>query len=91
MKLTEQEKKRKIILWLGAGLLGVSAGFAILILTGIITPNIFPPTGEPLDINPLSSALATFLMLIVIMYIGTRVLDFGLKYSKDENKPKKSE
>lgn len=84
IKLAEQEKKRKIILWIGAGLLILTAGFAILVLTGVITPVIFPPTGEPLDVSPLSSALVVFLMLIIILYVGTRVLDFGLKYPKNE-------
>ncbi|NVM31011.1 MAG: hypothetical protein HWN65_19375 [Candidatus Helarchaeota archaeon] len=82
--MAEQEKKRKIILWIGAGLLILTAGFAILVLTGVITPVIFPPTGEPLDVSPLSSALVVFLMLIIILYVGTRVLDFGLKYPKNE-------
>jgi hypothetical protein len=67
--------------------LGTTTVFAILVLTGIITPSIFPPTGNLLDVNPLSSGLLTFLMLIVLLYIGTRILDFGLKYRNEERKP----
>ncbi len=82
-------KKSDYILLSGAILLGTTVVFTLLILTGIITPNIFPPTGELLDVNPLTSALITFLMLIILLYVGTRVLDFGLKYRKTELEPKK--
>ena len=88
--MSEKEKMRRIIFWIGAGILGTTAIFAILVLTGIVTPIIFPPTGLPLDVSPLSSALITFLMLIILIYVGTRILDFGLKYKKDELESKKS-
>ena len=89
--LADREKKSKYILWIGASLLVTTVIFTILILTGVITPNIFPTTGDLLDVNPLSSGLLTFLMLIILLYVGTRVLDFGLKYRKDEQEtqPKK--
>jgi ABC-type multidrug transport system fused ATPase/permease subunit len=91
MFLMDKERKSRFILWIGAGLLGTTVVFAILVLTGVIVPNIFPPTGNLLDVNPLSSGLLTFLMLIILLYVGTRVLDFGLKYRKDEQEtqPKK--
>jgi len=83
----DKDKKSRYILWTGAALLGTTAIFAILVLVGAITPNIFPPTGNLLDVNPLSSGLLTFLMLIVLLYVGTRILDFGLKYRKEEPEP----
>ncbi|NVM55039.1 MAG: hypothetical protein HWN66_15140 [Candidatus Helarchaeota archaeon] len=86
--MSEKGIKRKYILWTGAGLLGFTVVFAVLVLTGVITPVIFPPTGEPLDVSPLSSAFVTFLMLIILIYVGTRVLDFGLKYSNEDNESK---
>ncbi|MFX1294816.1 MAG: hypothetical protein ACFFD2_08180 [Promethearchaeota archaeon] len=89
--MSEKEKRRKYILWTGAGLLILTAVLAVLILTGFITPNIFPPTGSLLDINPLSSGLLTFLMLIILIYVGTRILDFGLKYGKEDSESKKNE
>ena len=82
--MSDQTKTRKYILWTGAGLLGATAIFAILVLSGVITPIIFPPTGLPLDVSPLSSAFVTFLMLIILIYVSTRLLDFGLKYPKDD-------
>lgn len=86
----DKDKTSRYILWIGAALLGTTAVFAILVLVGVIAPNIFPPTGEPLDANPLSSGLLTFLMLIVLLYVGTRVLDFGLKYRREEPEPPKT-
>lgn len=88
--MAEENKKRMYILWAGAGLLGATAIFAILVLTGVITPIIFPPTGLPLDVSPLASAIVTFLMLIILIYVSTRVLDFGLKYPKDDATPKET-
>jgi len=82
--LNERKKKSDYILLIGTIILGMTIVFAILILTGIITPNIFPPSGSILDINPLSSGLLTFLMLVILLYVGSRVLDFGLKYRKEE-------
>lgn len=79
--MNQKEKRRTFIFWIGAALLGTCAIFALLVLIGAVTPNVFPPTGEPLDVSPLSSALVTFLMLIILIYVGTRVLDFGLKYT----------
>ncbi|HUX98551.1 MAG TPA: hypothetical protein VMV49_03300 [Candidatus Deferrimicrobium sp.] len=89
--MSDKEKKSKYILWIGAGLLITTVTLAILILIGLITPNIFPPTGDLLDVNPLASGLLTFLMLIILLYVGTRVLDFGLKYRKEtpDTSPKK--
>ncbi|MDD1779373.1 MAG: hypothetical protein LUQ65_14495 [Candidatus Helarchaeota archaeon] len=86
----DKDKTSRYILWIGAALLGTTVVFAILLLGGVIAPNIFPPTGEPLDVNPLSSALLTFLLLIVLLYVGTRVLDFGLKYGRKEPEPPKT-
>jgi len=82
--MIETKKKGEYILLAGAGLLIFIVIFTILILTGVITPAIFPSTGEVLDVNPLSSTLLTFLMLIVLLYVSTRILDFGLKYRKIE-------
>jgi len=84
-------KKGEYILWIGAGLLGTVAILAFLILIGVVKPNIFPPTGDILDVNPLSSGLLTFLLLVVLLYVGTRVLDFGLKYRKLEDESSKEE
>lgn len=86
----DKEKTSRYILWIGAALLGTVVVFAILVLVGVVTPNIFPPTGNPLDVNPLCSALLTFLMLIVLLYVGTRVLNFGLKYRREEPEPPKT-
>lgn len=86
----DKDKTSRYILWIGAALLGTTTVFAILVLSGVIAPNIFPPTGEPLDTSPLSSALLTFLLLIVLLYVGTRVLDFGLKYRREEPKSLKT-
>ena len=86
--MSDKEKKGRIILWTGAGVLILTAVFAILVLTGVITPNIFPPSGSLLDVNPLSSGLLTFLMLIILIYVGTRILDFGLKYGKEDSESK---
>jgi len=87
----DKAKKSRIILWIGAGLLGTTAVFAILVLTGVIVPSIFPPTGNLLDVNPLSSGLLTFLMLIVLLYVSTRVLDFGLKYRREPDQKETSD
>ncbi len=87
--MTENQKKGDIILWIGAGILLGTVVLAVLILFGVIKPNIFPMTGDILDVNPLSSGLLTFLLLIVLIYVGTRVLDFGLKYRRDENESTK--
>ncbi|MFX1299177.1 MAG: hypothetical protein ACFFD2_30490 [Promethearchaeota archaeon] len=84
----EKRKKSDYILLVGAAVLILTATFAILILVGAITPNIFPTSGELLDVNPLSSGLVTFLMLIILLYVATRILDFGLKYRREENEPK---
>ena len=83
------EDLSKIIIIIGAALLGATVVIAILILIGIITPNIFLPTGNLLDVNPLSSGLLTFFMLLILLYSSTRILDFGLKYSKKPNHEKK--
>jgi ABC-type multidrug transport system fused ATPase/permease subunit len=91
MFLMDKEKKSRFILWIGAGLLGTTVVFAILVLTGVIVPNIFPPTGNLLDVNPLSSGLLTFLMLIILIYVSTRVLDFGLKYRKEPDQKEEPE
>lgn len=87
----DKETKGSCILWIGAGLLGATTVFAILVLIGVITPKIFPPTGNLLDVNPLSSGLLTFFMLIVLLYVGSRVLDFGLKYRKELDQQEKPE
>ncbi|MHA1267139.1 MAG: hypothetical protein ACTSRS_18005 [Candidatus Helarchaeota archaeon] len=89
--MQDKAKLQRIIFWIGAAFLGIAALFAILVLTGLVTPIIFTPTGEPLDVSPLSSALVTFLMLIVLIYVGTRILDFGLKYGKSEKNLEKSQ
>ncbi|MHA1131262.1 MAG: hypothetical protein ACTSRC_03200 [Candidatus Helarchaeota archaeon] len=82
--MTANRKKGDMILWSGAVILIGTVVLAVLILLGVIQPNIFPMTGGILDINSLSSGLLTFLLLIVMIYVGTRVLDFGLKYRRDE-------
>ncbi len=89
--MTEKEEIRKYILWIGSGLLISTAVFAVLFLTGVLTPNIFQPTGQPLDPSPLASTLIIFFLLVILIYIGTRVLDFGLKYGKEDLTLKKSE
>ncbi len=82
--MSQKRKKSDLILIIGAAMLTTSAIFSILILTGVLSPNIFPPTGEILDVNPLASAFFCFLLLVVIIYVGTRILDFGLKYRERE-------
>lgn len=89
--LIEKEEIRKYILWLGSALLISTVVFAILFLTGVLSPNIFPPTGQPLDPSPLASVLFIFFLLIVIMYVSTRILDFGLKYGKEVSQSTKAE
>lgn len=86
--MSKKKRKSDYILFTGAILLAITAIFAILILIGVIKPNIFPPSGSLLDPNPLSSGLLTFLMLVILLYVGSKVLDFGLKYRKEEAEPK---
>ncbi|MHA1425106.1 MAG: hypothetical protein ACTSQI_03885 [Candidatus Helarchaeota archaeon] len=53
--MTANRKKGDMILWSGAVILIGTVVLAVLILLGVIQPNIFPMTGGILDINSLSS------------------------------------
>ena len=88
--MIDDDKKRTYLILIGAGLMGVATTFAILILTGVLTPNIFPPTGQPLDLNPLTSALLTFLLLSIIVYVGNKIIVHGLNYKKKEEESESS-
>jgi hypothetical protein len=77
--------KGKLLLLLGAFLMAFPAVIAILTIFGVMIPVVFPPTGKPLDVMPLVNALTWWLMLILLLYIGTRVIDWSIKYLREEN------
>ncbi|MBD3229040.1 MAG: hypothetical protein GF329_12695 [Candidatus Lokiarchaeota archaeon] len=86
----KEEIKGNIILITGIGLMAFPAIIAILTIFGIFVPVIFPPTGMPLDVTPLVNALSWWLMLVLIMYIATRVIDWGIDYLKNINQGDKN-
>ena len=84
--LKDDKKKGKIILIIGIILIGIPAIIALLTIFGIITPVIFRPTGKPLDVMPLINVLCWFLMLVILIYVGTRIIDWGINYLRGEYK-----
>ena len=77
---------KKLLLIIGIFLISLSALIAILTLLGIVQPSIFPTTGKPLDVIPLVNVICWFLMLLIILYVGSRIIDWSIKYmSSDEN------
>ena len=87
--MMDKEKKSFYIILIGTSLMGFATIFTILILTGILIPQIFPPTGQPLDLSPLTSALLTFLLLSIIVYVGNKVIGYGLKLKENEKETSK--
>ncbi|MHA1269791.1 MAG: hypothetical protein ACTSPY_08415 [Candidatus Helarchaeota archaeon] len=79
-----KQDKGTIFLIIGISLVIFPAVIAILTIFGLIQPIIFPPTGKPLDVMPLINVLGWYLMLLLILYVGSRIVDWSIKYLKSD-------
>ena len=83
VKLLKSETKAIGILLIGVILVIFPAIIAILTIFGVIQPIIFQPTGKPLDIMPLVNVLCWYLMLLIVLYVGSRTFDWSINYMKN--------
>ncbi|MHA1310884.1 MAG: hypothetical protein ACTSQO_08110 [Candidatus Helarchaeota archaeon] len=79
-----KKNKGLIFLLIGVSLVIFPAVIATLTLFGLVEPIIFPPTGKPLDLMPFINVLGWFLMLLIILYTGSRIVDWSIKYLRSD-------